>query len=141
MAGHAALVLEDLPTLLVDRPMFKDLGQEQLSSLLRGGQLLDLKPNEKLDKSSDETRLYFVITGQVGVVRNRKTGLEAALKRSHLPNPGREYLLHMVDGDFFSDRFLTMDGVAEEFKLACVAVMRSLLLQARAVGPRLSLRR
>lgn len=128
MAGHAALVLEDLPTLLVDRPMFKDLGQEQLSSLLRGGQLLDLKPNEKLDKASEEARLYFVIAGQIGVVRNRRTGLEGALKRSHLPNPGREYLLHMVDGDFFSDRFLTMEGVAEEFKLACVAVMRSSIL-------------
>ncbi|MFO0729208.1 MAG: NAD(P)-binding domain-containing protein [Myxococcota bacterium] len=121
--------MDDLPALLSERPMFQDLRGEHLASLLSAGELLDLKPNQPIIAKSDaEPRLFFVIAGQIGVVRSKRLGIESALRKSHLPNPGREYLLHFVDGDFFSDRYFRVAEVAEEMRLSCVAVMHSSIL-------------
>lgn len=130
MAGHAALVLEDLPKLLVERPAFRELEGPALERLIRGSRLVDLKPNDPLVRSADEAdRFYFIIQGQIGVTRVRRRPDDDSIPKSHLPNPGREYLLHLYESEFFSDEFLSLSGFEESPQsLTCVAVMRSALL-------------
>src|SRR5262249_39663896 len=72
--------------------------------------------------------IYFVIEGQIGVVKERLLGIESTIKKSHLPNPGREYLLHLGRGDFFSNEFLRTVSSAPERSIHCTAIMSTTLM-------------
>jgi thioredoxin reductase len=131
LGNTAQILVTDLHDLLRDRPPFDRLGDTYLERLLSDASVVDLKPNdffkEKYDPSSAE-RIYFVVDGQMGVIKERPLGIDGTIPKSHLPNPGREYLLHLSRHDFFSNEFLRTISSAPERSIQCIAVMRTTLL-------------
>jgi thioredoxin reductase/NAD-dependent dihydropyrimidine dehydrogenase PreA subunit len=140
MGGAAALLAEDLPKVLPKKALFRELREDLVASAVKSARIIQLKPNDFLERPLDDNaghRFYFVLDGQIGVVRNRRLGIEDGTPKSHLPNPGREYVLSLVENDFFSDEFLALSGSSTDPKsLRCVAIMHTNLVSLPAAVTR-----
>jgi thioredoxin reductase/Pyruvate/2-oxoacid:ferredoxin oxidoreductase delta subunit len=132
MAGPKALTVDDLPKVLPHNALFKDLALQLVERAIKGATLLDLRPNDALEPhvgGGGGDNFYFVVRGQMGVIRNRPIDQTVELAKSHRPNPGREYILYFVEGDFFSDDYLSLPGVAEDpGAIRCVAIMHASIM-------------
>jgi thioredoxin reductase (NADPH) len=112
--AQAALRLDDLSGALRSRDLFRDLDEESIEWLAHGARTIRLKPNDPLSPAPIRIggeRYYFIVEGQIGVVR------------------GVEYVMNLVEGDFFSDGFLTMEA---ETPIECVAIMASTAISIEA---------
>src|SRR5262249_54515396 len=110
---------------------FDRLGDALLERLLRDASIVDLRPNDLFKEphgAPGSERIYFVLEGQIGVVKERLLGSEGTISKAHLPNPGREYLLQLAPGDFFSNEFLRTASSSPERSIQCVAIMRTSLM-------------
>lgn len=133
----AAPRIDDLQALLSAHELFRELTPEQLSRLGRDATAAILKPNEKLAVSRDGIERYsFVLEGQLAIVRARPA---PQLPKSHLPNPGNEYLLLLARGDFCSDAYGLLEGIEDARSIGCIAVLRSVVLSIPAATLRLVL--
>jgi putative YpdA family bacillithiol system oxidoreductase len=127
------LVREDLPSLLPTKELFKGLRADLVERIVQASTLIELKPNEYLEKPTFEDAAehhYYVLRGKIGVVRPRRVESFAALPpKSHLPNPGREYVLFLTENDFFSDGFFQISAfTGDPRSIRCVGIMHSTLL-------------
>jgi putative YpdA family bacillithiol system oxidoreductase len=131
VGNTARILVSDLFGLLRLRPAFAELDDTILRLLISEASVLDLEPNELFKGARGESaasRIYFVVDGQIGVVRERALGIESKTPKAHLPNPGREYVLHLSNNDFFSGEFLRTVSDGADRSIQCIAIMRSTLM-------------